>query len=113
MGLCSFKEEDCKPKAINDSEDNPDLTLFCDLYNVDFTSKSIKEEIKKVSKEIKSSVKENFNLKQMKKAFKKEKENKNDEEVIQYKKDLLRTNDLGEGLKILKKALVRCKRTGK
>ncbi len=113
IGCCNFKEEDCKPKAINDTKDNIDFNLFCDLYTVEWTSKGVKKEMDSIKFKLKNEVKSKVTKKKIKEMRKLEKENKLNNDVIEYKKHLLRIKDYDEGLNILRKAYRYLKRTKK
>lgn len=100
INVCSFKEEDCNPEK-------------CDMYNLEFNSKSLIAERKKVEKELKLLIKDNISIKKTKQMIKLEKSDGQAEEIIQYKKNLNKIADLGKGVEYLNKAITYCKRIKK
>lgn len=100
LGCCSFKPEDCRPEK-------------CDMYHVEFTSKSLRKEIKKLKDKIKELVATDLKMKKIKSLVKLEKENRDHAEVVAYKKKLMLIKDYGKGLEYLEKAYRHLKRCGK
>lgn len=100
LNFCRFNEYDCNP-------------VKCNMYNIKFEPKSLKEEIKKINEEIKVLVKKNISLRKFKKMLKLEQKDKNNPVVIQYKKNLVKIQDLNQGLKFMETAYRYCKRTEK
>jgi len=107
LGCCTFKPEHCRPMEKSDGG------LYCDLYDIQFTSKEILKEIKKIKKKIKSLTSENIKLKKLKQMIKAEKKDKDDKDVLEYKKKLAEIKDLGKGMEYLDRAYKYCKRTRK
>jgi len=100
IGCCSFKPEDCNPEK-------------CDMYNIEFTSRAIRKELKILKTKIKDLTKETLKLKQAKRMIKLEKIDKDDKKVKEYKQKLLLIKDWGKGMEYLDKAYRYCKRTRK
>ena len=108
LGSCTFKPEHCREKPKID-----DGKPYCDLYNVEFTSKAVKKELKRLKDKIKSLSKQNLKLSELKAVRKIEKVDSKNHKVIAYKKRLLELKDLGKGVEYLDKAyryLKRCRR---
>jgi len=106
IGCCTFKPEHCRPQK-------KEHKIFCDLYNVEFTSKAVKKELDKVKKKIKTITKENLKLSKVKEVVKIERIDALDKNVVEFKKKLLEIKDLDKGVEYLEKAyryLKRCKR---
>lgn len=100
LNCCSFKEPDCVPEK-------------CDMYNLEFTSKAIKERKDYIEKRVLESQKDTLNMQKVKEMLKKESADKENPEVIEYKKTLKEIADLSKGSQYLQKAYIYCKRTGK
>lgn len=100
VGVCSFKEQDCKPE-------------ICDMYKIEFNSKSIKLKIKELEEELKKLTKEYFSIRKVKRMLKIEKKDEESDKLKDYKTNLKRIEDLGYGLQYMKKAYTYCKRTRK
>jgi hypothetical protein len=108
LGCCTFKPEHCRTeKGVEGTE------LFCDLYEVEFTSKSVKKEMDRLKKEIKKLGKENLNRSEYKVIRKIEREDALRPEVKEYKKKLLKIKDLCKGLEYLERAYRHLKRSRK
>lgn len=99
LNLCMFRASQCN------HED-------CSMYGLEFSSNAIKARIKELKAEIKA-FQDKLNYKKTKELLKKEEQDKDDSEVLQFKKDLYKLKDLDAGIEILKKAYVYCKRVGK
>jgi len=105
IGCCTFKPEHCRAEADETSKH------FCDLYNIEFTSKAVKKELDRVKKEVKKLVKENLKLSELKAMRKLEKVDILDPKIIKYKKKMLKLKDLGKGMEYLEKAYRHLKRS--
>lgn len=97
VSVCSFKEESCCPEN-------------CDMYNVEFTSKAIKAEIKRLKPIAKEMSKDIAKIKELKRMVKLEKEKPHCPEIVEFKNRLAKLNDISYGLQYLNKALLYCKR---
>jgi len=106
IGCCTFKPEHCRPK-----QDCSDTDTYCDLYSIEFTSKAVKEEKRRIKKEINEIAKKNLSISKVKEMRKLEKENKDNLEVIEYKKEILKMKDLSVGHEYLEKAYIHLKRS--
>lgn len=98
--VCKFKEKDCSPTK-------------CDFYNLDFTTKSIKEELAKVEGEIRQ-ITTDLGLNKLGKAKRLLKALKQEDDSFLEKmgaqKKVERLNDLAYGKQYLEKSLLYCKR---
>ena len=61
IGCCTFKPEHCRPE-----EDGKGTGVYCDLYNIGFTLKSVKKEMNRLKNEIDNLPKENLQLSKVK-----------------------------------------------
>lgn len=98
IGACKFKSDQCN-------------STDCDMYNIEFSSKAIREKMKELKKEIKEYSKIGF--KKTQRVIELEKEDRNHPEVVEFKRKLLRLQDLDAGYQIMQKAYIYCKRIGK
>lgn len=108
IGCCTFKPEHCRRE-----KDAEGSKHYCDLYDVEFTSKAVKKEMDKLKKEINNIAKKNLKISELKEMKKLEKEDMFSPEVIEYKKRLLKLKDMGKGMEYLERAyrhLKRCRR---
>lgn len=98
LGCCSFKEEDCNNG--------------CDMFNLPFTSKDIKQRMTEIKIQVEELQKETLNTTKIKEMILKEKEDKNSPEVLDMKKKLALVVDLQKGYGYMNKAYIKCKREG-
>ena len=97
--VCSFKPEDCNAEK-------------CDMHDIVFKARAIKAEMKVLDDKIAELVKEVANLKRIKQMLKLEKNDKDAQEVADFKKKAKLLEDLSKGKEYLKKAYMFCKRAG-
>lgn len=98
INCCTFKPEHCRAKP-----DETDDT-FCELYDIEFSSKSVKTEMKRVESVLKDLMNDTMDINKIKTVHELEKSDKNHEMVVAWKKKMQRVNDLKIGVDYLKKA---------
>lgn len=99
--VCNFKAKDCSPTN-------------CDMYNIEFSSVAIKQELDKINERIRElgeeiGINDKAKMKRLYKAFK---NGEDAPELDGIEQKANRLTDLGYGKQYMEKALKFCKRAG-